>query len=63
MYATDRAPLTRLLLKPGDQLTRMDGSVLTVVQLQEQTGLLTYDARDTEGSIFPVSETELDAHI
>jgi ATP-dependent helicase HepA len=41
----------------------MDGSVLTVVQLQEQTGLLTYDARDTEGSIFPVSETELDAHI
>jgi ATP-dependent helicase HepA len=63
VYATDRAPLTRLLLKPGDQLTRMDGSVLTVVQLQEQTGLLTYDARDTEGSIFPVSETELDAHI
>ena len=45
VYATDRAPLTRLLLKPGDQLTRRDGSVLTVVQLQEQTGVLTYDAR------------------
>ena len=63
VYATDRAPLTRLLLKPGDQLTRRDGSVLTVVQLQEQTGVLTYDAQDAEGSIFSVSETELDAHI
>ena len=31
VYATDRAPLTRLVLKPGDQLTRMDGSMLTVI--------------------------------
>ena len=63
VYATDRAPLTRLLLKPGDQLARMDGSVLTVVSLQEQTGVLTYDARDSEGHLHSVVEAELDAHI
>ena len=28
VYATDRAPLTRLLLKTGDQLIRMDGASL-----------------------------------
>ena len=32
VYATDRAPLTRLELKPGDLLTRLDGSVLTVTE-------------------------------
>ena len=30
VYAIDRAPLTRLLLKPGDQLTSVDGNELTV---------------------------------
>ena len=30
VYATDRAPLTRLLLKPGDQLTPTSGTTLIV---------------------------------
>ena len=49
VYATDRAPLTRLLLKPGDQLTRMDGSVLTVTALQELGGVITYEAEAASG--------------
>ena len=49
VYATDRAPLTRLLLKPGDQLTRMDGSVLTVIALQEEAGVITYDSEGSSG--------------
>ena len=63
VYATDRAPLTRLLLKPGDQLTRMDGSVLTVIALQEQGGVITYEAEASSGDHHSVVETELDAHI
>jgi ATP-dependent helicase HepA len=31
VYATDRAPLTRLQLKPGDQLTTLNGDILTVI--------------------------------
>ena len=63
VYATDRAPLTRLVLKPGDQLTRMDGSMLTVIALQEQGGVITYEAEGPPGEIRSVVETELDAHI
>ena len=57
------AHLTRLLLKPGDQLTRMDGSVLTVTALQEQGGVITYEAEAASGDHHSVVETELDAHI
>jgi ATP-dependent helicase HepA len=63
VYATDRAPLTRLLLKPGDQLTRVDGSVLTVISLQEQGGVITYEAEASSGDHHSVVETELDGHI
>ena len=63
VYATDRAPLTRLVLKPGDQLTRMDGSMLTVIALQEQDGVITYEAEDQWGERHSVVETELDAQI
>ena len=63
VYATDRAPLTRLVLKPGDQLTRMDGSMLTVIALQEQGGVITYEAEGPSGAHHSVVETELDAHI
>ena len=63
VYATDRAPLTRLVLKPGDQLTRMDGSMLTVLALQEQGGVITYEAEGPSGAHHSVVETELDAHI
>ena len=63
VYATDRAPLTRLLLKPGDQLTRMDGSVLTVTALQELGGVITYEAEAASGDHHSVVEAELDSHI
>ena len=63
VYAIDRAPLTRLLLKPGDQLTSVDGTGLTVENVKEQSGVLTYYGADTAGQQRSVVETELDAHI
>ena len=63
VYATDRAPLTRLQLKPGDQLTTLNGDMLTVIAAQESAGVTTYEAEDAEGEVYPVVETELDAHI
>ena len=63
VYAIDRAPLTRLILNPGDQLTRMDGSMLTVIALQEHGGVMTYEAEGPSGEHLSVVETELDAHI
>ena len=63
VYATDRAPLTRLQLKPGDQLTTLNGEVLTVIAAQECDGVTTYEAEDPLGKVYPVIETELDAHL
>ena len=63
VYATDRAPLTRLLLKTGDQLVRMDGASLIVVTAEQHAGIMVYAAEDEQGELFQVNEAELDAHI
>ena len=63
VYATDRAPLTRLLLKTGDQLIRMDGTSLIVASAEQHAGIMVYAAEDQEGVLCQVNEAELDAHI
>lgn len=63
VYATDRAPLTRLLLKTGDQLIRMDGASLIVVTAEQHAGIMIYAAEDQQGELCQVNEAELDAHI
>ncbi len=63
VYATDRAPLTRLLLKSGDRLVRMDGRVFTVLSVAQQNGLATYETEDDAGLRQTVNEAELDAHV
>ena len=63
VYATDRAPLTRLLLKSGDRLVRMDGLVFTVLSVAQQNGLATYETEDDAGLRQTVNEAELDAHV
>jgi len=63
VYATDRAPLTRLLLKPGDQLTRLDGSAFTVLSVEHIAGLAIYETVGEDDAHQMVKEAELDAHI
>ena len=63
VYAIDRAPLTRLLLKKGDRLTRIDGTEMTVTAVQHRSGVMTYEAANDVGDVFCVTEAELDAHI
>ena len=63
VYATDRAPLTRLLLKPGDQLTRLDGSTFTVLSVEHIAELAIYETVGEDDSRQVVKEAELDAHI
>ncbi len=63
VYATDRAPLTRLLLKPGDQLTRLDGSTFTVLSVEHIAELAIYETVGEDDSRQVIKEAELDAHI
>ena len=61
-YALDRAPLTRLALKPGDTLNRSNGHHYPVESVSEQAGVLSYEIVNG-GAREWVSELELDPHI
>jgi len=63
VYATHRAPLTRLLLKSGDRLVRIDGLTFNVVSVAHRQGVAIYATEDDQGREHTVNETELDAHI
>ena len=62
-YAMDRAPLTRLALKAGDTLSRIDGHDYEVIAVDDIEGLLNYAISDTHGNRQVVSELEIDPHI
>ena len=63
VYATRTAPLTRLLMKPGDKLTLANGSNLMVHSLSEREGVAYYDSEDESGGRRTVCETELDSAV
>ena len=63
VYATHRAPLTRLLLKNGDRLVRIDGLIFNVVSVAYRNGVASYATEDDQGREHTINETELDAHI
>lgn len=63
VYATQTAPLTRLLLKPGDTVRLADGSTRTVRELSDRGGVAYYDCEDEAGTRRTVCETELDSTV
>lgn len=60
-YALDRAPLTRLALKVGDTLRRVNGEEHRVTAVEDLDGVLAYGIG--ENVVEYVSELELDPHI
>lgn len=61
-YATDRAPLTRLILQVGDTLTRHDGERFKILATDETNEVVRYTV-DSDGASLTISELELDSHI
>ena len=59
-YAVATAPLTRLRLRPGDELTTRDGQTRTVTAVHEEQSLLYYESGDPGER---VAELELDDRI
>ena len=59
-YARNTAPLTRVEFSPGDSIRNQDGAVITVDEVIERQGLLTYIGRDDAGARHEVPEAELD---
>jgi ATP-dependent helicase HepA len=58
-YATANAPLTRVRFAKGDNVESTEGWVLTVSEVREQSGILTYEGTDQDGEAARLEEMEL----
>jgi ATP-dependent helicase HepA len=63
MYASDNAPLTRVIFTVGDVIESVDEEKITVMRLIEQDGLITYVGRDEYGEEVHLEEIELNHNI
>ena len=62
-YAKLTAPLTRVVFAIGDTINSHDGLTITVKEVSENHGLLSYSGIDANGVIHTVEEAELDNFI
>lgn len=62
-YATDSAPLTRLVFSAGDRARSHEGWELTIDTVQEHDGLLTYHGHQDDGTSAALEEGQLDNFI
>ncbi len=63
VYAKDNAPLTRVRFNEGDEIESVDYLKITVHQVQENSGLLTYIGLDEDDNLHQIDEMELNHHI
>ena len=59
-YARDTAPLSRVEFRAGDAVHTQNGASVTVVEVIERDGLLTYIGTDATGGRLEVPEADLD---
>ncbi|WP_305908977.1 RNA polymerase-associated protein RapA [Methylomarinum sp. Ch1-1] len=63
VYARDNAPLTRVRFAVGDVIESADHISMTVQDLLEQDGMITYLGADENGKPVRIDEMELNHHI
>lgn len=63
VYARDNAPLTRVQFSEGDVIESAEYLKMTVHQVQQHNGLLSYIGLDEEGQLQQIDEMELNHHI
>ena len=63
VYALPDAPLTRLLLEPGDSLRDTQEMPLTVLEVEERDGLYIYLCRDQAGGQRRLAERDISPHL
>ncbi|WP_028115711.1 RNA polymerase-associated protein RapA [Ferrimonas senticii] len=64
LFAIQEAPLTRVVFNPGDEITSHEGWRMTISEVEEQNGLLTYHgSKQEDGEAVSLRETLLDHQI
>ena len=63
IYASDNAPLSRIIYKEGDEILTLDQRKIKITHVDEQAGLLFYTGLDEAGNEVRVEELILDCFI
>ncbi|PPD31495.1 MAG: RNA polymerase-binding ATPase [Methylomonas sp.] len=63
VYAKDNSPLTRVQFAEGDEIESTEYCKITVQQIQQHNGLLSYFGLDELGQFHQIDEMELNHHI
>jgi ATP-dependent helicase HepA len=63
LYAIDNAPLTRVRFAVGDIIESIDEEKMQVLEVVEDSGLITYHCKDSFGERLELEEIELNHHI
>ncbi len=63
VYALPDAPLTRLLLEPGDRFQDVEEQEYQVLAVMEEKGLYAYRCKDAQGNIQLLSEVNISPHL
>ncbi len=62
-YAQRNAPLWRAVFGIGDRIRDIEGRELGVTGVEEQNGIVTYQAQDADGQEHRLAEPKLDPHL
>ncbi|MCB1986624.1 MAG: RNA polymerase-associated protein RapA [Burkholderiales bacterium] len=62
-YARQSAPLTRVIFNIGDTITSHHGTIMQIMSIQEEDGLLIYLGKDKSGNPFTLPEHQLAHHL
>ncbi|MBL4827878.1 MAG: RNA polymerase-associated protein RapA [Spongiibacteraceae bacterium] len=62
-YAVDNAPLSRVRYEVGQQVSTNDEQLLTITEVIEERGCLTYSALDSGGDSLKILEIELNSFV
>ncbi|MBQ0798635.1 MAG: RNA polymerase-associated protein RapA [Porticoccaceae bacterium] len=63
IYATDNAPLARVIYPSGERIATADGEEITVSETREQNGCVIYMGLDEAGTELAFHEMELDSFV
>lgn len=62
-YATDNAPLSRVIYPVGEQVSSALGMKITIEEVEELDGCMIYHGSDRDGDMFSFEEIDLDSSV
>lgn len=63
IYATDNAPLSRIVFQEGEEIVTNELKKLKVTEIDEHQGILIYTGMDETGTLFSITELALNCFI